>query len=300
MRLTDRFSWGARCYLMGILNVTPDSFSGDGLMGGPDCVDRAIDQAGLFVEAGAEILDIGGESTRPGSQPVDAVEEIRRVVPVIEALAARLPDAVLSIDTSKAEVARAALAAGAAMINDVWALKLEPEMAAVAAQQGAPVVLMHNRSRPKAIAHDDRLGGRYLGATYRHLMQDVAAELRTLADDAVAAGIDRSQIILDPGIGFGKTATQNLALLNHLGDLKSLGYPVLIGPSRKSFIGQVLDLGADEREEGTAAAVAIGVARGADIVRVHDVRTMARIVRMAEAIVRAPADGGGEATEGAA
>ena len=291
MRLSDRFAWGTRCYVMGILNVTPDSFSGDGLMQSGDPVSRAAEQALAFCAAGADILDVGGESTRPGSEPISAQQEIDRVVPVIEAAARAVPNAVISIDTSKAPVAAAALAAGAAIVNDIWALQADPALADLVAQQGAPVILMHNRSRPKDVAHDSRLGGRYLGATYAHLMDEVIEALSKRADAAIASGIEGSQIILDPGIGFGKTATQNLALLNHLDQIKALGFPVLVGASRKSFIGQVLDVPPDEREEGTAATTAVGVMRGADIVRVHDVKTAARIVRMVEAIVRAPADG---------
>jgi dihydropteroate synthase len=293
MRLANEFSWGSRTYVMGILNVTPDSFSGDGLGPVEGLVDRAVALAGRFIEAGADILDVGGESTRPGSSPVDAAEEAARVVPVIEALADRFPGTVLSVDTSKAAVAAAALDAGAGWVNDVWALKADPGMAPLVAAREVPVVLMHNRSRPRAVETHPRSGSQYAGAHYRHLMKDVAAELAALADDAVAAGIDRGRIVLDPGIGFGKTVVQNMALLNHLDGLKALGYPLLIGPSRKSFIGQVLDVGPDARDEGTAACVAIGIARGADIVRVHDVQGAVRVARMTDAIVRAPAGGAG-------
>lgn len=283
---------GVRTYVMGILNVTPDSFSGDGLaVGGADMVARALDRAAAFVEAGADILDVGGESTRPGSSPVEAADEIARVIPVIAALAERFPDTVISVDTSKASVAAAALDAGADWLNDVWALKADPAMAALAAARAVPVVLMHNRSRPRAVETDARLGAQYKGAKYRHLMDDVAAELKGLADDAVAAGVAENRIILDPGIGFGKTVVQNLALLNHLDRLKPLGFPLLIGPSRKSFIGKTLDLDAGERDEGTAACISVGITRGADIVRAHDVKTAVRVARMTDAILRAPADG---------
>ena len=218
----------------------------------------------------------------------------------IAALAARFPDAALSVDTSKAAVAAAALDAGAAWVNDVWALKADPGMAPLVAARCAPVVLMHNRSRPKAVASNPRLGSEYVGARYGHLMDEVAADLAALAADAVAAGIDRARIILDPGIGFGKTAVQNMALLNHLDRLKPLGFPLLIGPSRKSFIGRVLDVGPDERDEGTAACIAVGIARGADIVRVHDVRSAVRVAKMTDAIIRASADGaGGDGRSGA-
>lgn len=292
-RLAESFSWGTRCYVMGILNVTPDSFSGDGLGAAKGRIGRAVDRASEFIAAGADILDIGGESTRPGALPVGENEELERVIPAILALADRFPDTVLSIDTSKAAVAAAALDAGADWVNDVWALKADAQMAPLVAARQVPVVLMHNRSKPKAFEHDARLGAQYLGAQYRHVMDDVAAELLALAENAIAAGIDRSQIILDPGIGFGKTLVQNLALLNHLDRLKALGYPLLIGPSRKSFIGRILDLEPGERDEGTSACVAIGIARGADIVRVHDVKSAARVAKMTDAIIRSPADGAG-------
>lgn len=292
LQLDQGFAWGTRSYVMGVLNLTPDSFSGDGLFAADNVVQASVDQAEGFLAAGASILDLGGESTRPGADPVSVQEEIDRVVPVIEAILQAQPDAVLSIDTSKAAVAAVALDAGAAMVNDVWAMMADPEMASVVARHGCPVVLMHNRSKPKAVVRDARLGGRYVGAVYTHLMKDVTADLDALVARAVNAGVARSQIILDPGIGFGKTITQNLALLNNLDALKRLECPILIGPSRKSFIGHVLDVEASDREEGTAAAVAIGIARGADIIRVHDVAVMARIARMTDAILRAPADGG--------
>lgn len=280
-----------RTRVMGILNVTPDSFSGDGLAVGGDVVARVLRHAEAFLADGADILDVGGESTRPGSEPVSAAAETARVVPVIAALSERFPEAVISIDTWKAVVAARAIDAGAAIVNDVWALKADSAMPGLVAERGVPAILMHNRSRADAVAHDPRIGGQYAGARYEHLIRDVTADLKTLADDAVAAGVDRNQIVLDPGIGFGKSVSQNMALINHLESLKTLGYPLLIGPSRKSFVGQVLGVGPDEREEGTAAAIAIGVARGASIVRVHDVRAMARIVRMTDAILATRPDG---------
>ncbi len=294
-KIGRELSWGARTCVMGILNATPDSFSGDGLGGAGDLVGRAVDQAARFVAAGADILDIGGESTRPGSSPVDAETETARVVPVVAAIADRFPDVILSVDTSKAAVAAAAFDAGAHWLNDVWALKGDPGIAAVAATRNAPVVLMHNRSRPRAVETDAHLGAQYAGARYGHLMDDIAAALLSLAADAVAEGIARERIILDPGIGFGKTVVQNMALINHLDRLKTLGYPLLIGPSRKSFIGQTLGLDAGERDEGTLACIAVGIARGADIVRVHDVQAAVRVARMTDAILRAPASGTGTA-----
>ena len=285
LRLNERFEWGARTYVMGILNVTPDSFSGDGLIQGADWVQRAIEQGLSQVAEGAHILDVGGESTRPGATPIPVDEEIRRTVPVIEGLVART-DVPISIDTSKAEVARAALDAGASSVNDVWGFRLDPGLAALVAERRCPAILMHNRSRPQDARFEERLGGRYIGARYEDLLEDVAREMTELADAAMAAGVERGQIVLDPGIGFGKTVEQNLTLIRRLDRFKELGFPLLCGPSRKSFIGYTLDLPPEERVEGTAAAVAIAIARGADIVRVHDVKPMARVARMCDAILR--------------
>ena len=285
LRLAERFTWGRQTYVMGVVNVTPDSFSRDGVLGVPDFVEAAVAKAIAFVADGAHILDIGGQSTRPGSEPVSAAEELRRVVPVIAALAART-EAPISVDTSRAEVAAAALDAGAAMVNDVWGLGSDPALAPLLARRGVPVVLVHNRGRRRQAKVDARLGGRYLGSAYDDLLEDVVRELAALASAAQAAGIAADQIILDPGIGFGKTVAQSLELVDRLDRFRALGHPILIGPSRKSFIGYTLDLPADERLEGTAAAVAIGIARGADMVRVHDVRAMARVARMADAILR--------------
>ena len=283
LRLSERFAWGRRTYVMGVVNVTPDSFSGDGVLTAPDFVEAAVELALGMVADGADILDVGGESTRPGADPVAAAEELRRVVPVIAALAART-EAPISVDTSKAEVAAAALDAGAVMVNDIRGLGCDPALAPLLARRGAPVVLVHNRGSQANV--DTRLGGRYLGATYDDLLEDVAGELAALAAAAQAAGIAADQIILDPGIGFGKTVAQSLELVDRLDRFRALGHPILIGPSRKSFIGYTLDLPPEERLEGTAAAVAIGIARGADIVRVHEVRAMARVARMSDAILR--------------
>ena len=278
--------WGSRTYVMGILNVTPDSFSGDGLMTGQDALAASLEQARRFVEAGADILDIGGESTRPGAEPVAADVELERVMPVIEELVVQFPDMLLSIDTYKARVAEAALKAGAHIVNDVWGLRADPGLAGVVKAYDAPVILMHNRSNPKTAEIRDRLGGRYVGVEYDDLLEDVKRELLQSVEIAHEAGISDEQILLDPGIGFGKTVKQNLELLDRLGEIRALGYPVLLGPSRKSFIGYTLDLPPDQRVEGTAATVSIGIDRGADIVRVHDVTEMVRVARMTDAIVR--------------
>jgi dihydropteroate synthase len=216
---------------------------------------------------------------------VDAEEELQRVIPVIEKIAAEF-DVPISIDTYKAGVAAAALDAGAGLVNDVWGLRADPELAPLVAARGVPVVLMHNRSQPANAEVRERLGGRYVGVEYAELIEDVKRELLECVAIAHKAGVADEQIILDPGIGFGKTVEQNLELLDRCGELRSLGYPLLVGPSRKSFIGYTLDLPPDQRMEGTAAAVTVSIARGADIVRVHDVEPLARVVRMTDAIVR--------------
>lgn len=284
------FDWGARTYVMGILNITPDSFSGDGLLSSsPACgggQGGALEQARSFLTSGADILDVGGESTRPGSEPVNAEAEMARVIPVIEAIVKEFPDALISIDTYKATVADAALKAGAHIVNDVWALRADPALAGVAAKYNAPVILMHNRSNPATVEVRQQLGNAYIGAEYEDLIQDVVRELMDSVELAKQAGIASDKIILDPGIGFGKTVAHNLELINRLDEIRALGYPVLLGPSRKSFIGYTLDLPPDQRVEGTAAAICVGITRGADIVRVHDVEHMARIARMTDAIVR--------------
>jgi dihydropteroate synthase len=271
---------------MGILNITPDSFSGDGIIARGDTIQLAVEQAKDFLANGADILDVGGESTRPGSQPVTADEEMERVIPVIEAMAKEFPNALISIDTYKANVAQMAFKAGAHILNDVWALRADPELASVAAALRIPVILMHNRSNPASVEVRQQLGNAYIGSTYEDLMEDVKRELLISVELALKAGIEETRIVLDPGIGFGKTREHNLELINRLDEIRALGYPVLLGPSRKSFIGFTLDLPADQRVEGTAATIAVGIARGADIIRVHDVKEMARVAKMTDAIVR--------------
>lgn len=266
-----RFAWGERTYVMGVINVTPDSFSNDGV---GDDVDAAVRLAARFQEDGADIIDVGGESTRPpgiyvGSKPVSADEELGRVLPMIEAIR-RETDLPVSIDTYRAAVAHAALDAGASMINDVWALQRDPDMLRVAADAGTPVVLMHNQ----------------VGTQYDDLVPDVIEGLRQRVDAAMKGGVRPENIIVDPGMGFGKTAEQNLEILRRLGEFDALRLPLLVGMSRKSTIGYVLELPVDERVEGTAATVALSIAGGADIVRVHDVREMARVARMTDAVVR--------------
>jgi dihydropteroate synthase len=279
------FAWGKRTYVMGIINITPDSFSGDGLLGQGDPVHAAVEQALAFAEQGADILDVGGESSRPGSTPLSADEELGRVLPVVRAIK-QVSDLPISVDTWKAEVAREAIHAGADWINDIWALKADPDMARTAAELGCPVVLMHNRSRPGEVILREGLGGSYQAEMYGDVVRDVIDDLTRAADLALEAGIQKGKIILDPGIGFGKTVRQNLDLINRLNEIRALGYPVLLGPSRKSFIGEVLNLPAQERLEGTLAALSVGIARGADIIRVHDVRAAARTARMTDALVR--------------
>jgi len=259
------FRWGQRTYVMGIVNVDPYSFSGDGLRD----AESAIAQGKRFAAEGADIIDVGGESTRPGFEPVSADEEMRRVMPVIERLAGELSVPV-SIDTYKSEVARRAVAAGARMINDVWELKRDPKLARVAAEAGVPLVISQNQR----------------GSKFHDFFPELIASLKKSMQIALDAGVAWDNIIIDPGVGFGKTVEQNVEIVRRLAELKALGRPILLGTSRKSFIGHVLDLPVDQRLEGTAATVAIGIANGADMVRVHDVAQMVRVVRMSDAIVR--------------
>ncbi len=259
------FKWGERTYVMGIVNVDPDSFSGDGLRD----AESAKAQAKRMVAEGADIIDVGGESTRPNAKPLSTEEELRRVMPLIERLAGELPVPV-SIDTYKSEVARRAVAAGARMINDVWELKRDPKIAQVAAEAGVPLIISQNQR----------------DSEFRNFFPELIASLRKSIQVALDAGVPWENIIIDPGVGFGKTVEQNMEIVRRLAELKVLGRPILLGTSRKSFIGHVLDLPADQRLEGTAATVAIGIANGADMVRVHDVAQMVRVVRMSDAIVR--------------
>ncbi|HET6311834.1 MAG TPA: dihydropteroate synthase [Candidatus Nitrosotalea sp.] len=259
----SRFEWGSRTYVMGIINTTPDSFSGDGL--GTD-LEQAVAQGLRMVGEGADMLDVGGESTRPGHHPVSAGEEVARTEAVVARLAseATVP---ISIDTYKLEVAEAAVAAGATIVNDIWGLTRSPELAQLAATKHCALVVMHNQD----------------GTDYQiDLMEEIKRFLRIAVDKAVKAGVPRQRVLIDPGIGFGKTAEQNWVVLQRLAELRELGQPVLIGTSRKSFIGKLLDLPADKRVEGTAATVTAAILRGADVVRVHDVREMSLVARAAD------------------
>lgn len=279
------FEWGRRTYLMGIVNATPDSFSGDGVVRGGEWLPAAIEFAVQQAESGADVLDIGGQSSRPGSSPVSEAEELSRVIPLIAAISPilKIP---ISVDTYRAKVAEAALQAGASMINDVWGLQMDGRMAGVVAEAGCPVVIMHNRSRPQGVVQSERLGNRYVDVVYDDVVGAVHGELMELVELAEASGVSSEQIIIDPGIGFGKTVEQNLELLNRLDRFTGEGYPVLVGTSRKSFIGFTLNHEMNSRVEGTAATVAIAIERGADLVRVHDVGAMAAVVRMSDSIVR--------------
>jgi dihydropteroate synthase len=270
--------WGERTYVMGILNVTPDSFSGDGIS---DDIEAAVVRAKQLAEEGADIIDVGGESTRPGAPPVLAEEELRRVLPVIQRLAAELA-VPISIDSYKSEVALPALEAGVAMLNDQWGLKHDPRLAELAAKWNVPLVLMSNQ-RDKG-GYDDSL--KRDTADYADPVAEVIASLKRSLEIASEYSLPRKNIILDPGIGFGKGWQHDLEIIGRLAELKELGRPLLIGPSGKSFIGRVLDLPVAERLEGTAAAVAIAIANGADMVRVHQVGPMVRLCRMCDAIVR--------------
>ncbi len=283
---THTLAWGTRTYVMGILNVTPDSFSGDGLLVSGDPQRVSMEVARRFIEAGVDMLDVGGESTRPGSEPVGAEEERRRVIPILQALAREFPQILLSVDTYKAAIAEEALQAGAHIVNDVWGLRADPALKEVVARAGCPVILMHNRSNPASVEVRSQLGNAYVGSEYADLLADVKRELMDSVELARQAGIADDRIILDPGLGFGKKVEQNLELIDRLGEIRALGFPVLSGPSRKSFIGYTLNLPPEQRVEGTAAAVAVSIVRGADIVRVHDVEPLMRLVHMTDAIVR--------------
>jgi dihydropteroate synthase len=266
------FIWGERTYVMGIVNVTPDSFSGDGLLAGSgDPVAAAVALGRRMAEEGADLLDVGGESTRPGHAQVPVDEELGRVVPVIAALRTALPDMPLSVDTTKASVAAAALDAGANLLNDIWGVGTDDALARIAAGRGVPLVVMHNRAEPR----------------YRDLIPEVVADLRAALERAMRLGVPRDALIVDPGFGFGKTPEQNLALVRDLAALRVLGRPILLGTSRKSTLGRVLDLPVEERLEATLATTALGIAGGADLLRVHDVRANVRAARVSDAVVRA-------------
>ena len=258
--------WGQRTYVMGIVNVTPDSFSGDGL--GAD-IPSIVDQALRMVREGADMIDVGAESTRPGSSPVSEEEELARLIPALVALRDRVT-VPISVDTYKSRVARYALEEGASILNDVWGLKADPMLAEVAAEYNAPLVIMHNKRTMK----------------YQDLLPDIIASLTRSISVAKQAGVSEEQIVIDPGIGFGKTADHNLEILMRLPEFRSLGYPIMVGTSRKSTIGRILDLPVEERVEGTAATVALSISGGADIVRVHDVKEMVRVSRTSDAVVR--------------
>jgi dihydropteroate synthase len=265
------FRWGERTFVMGILNVTPDSFSGDGLLRSRDPVAAAVERARTMAADGADILDVGGESTRPGHEVVGAADEAARVVSVIAAIRAALPEIPISVDTTKPTVAEGALDAGANLVNDVWGVAADDALSRLAAARGAPIVLMHNRAE----------------ARYTNLVAEIVADLQAAIDRAMRAGVAWDSIVVDPGFGFGKTPDHNLELLRHLDAIRLLGRPVLLGTSRKSTLGKVLDLPADQRLEATLATTALAAAALVDIVRVHDVRENVRAARMADAVVRA-------------
>ncbi|MGZ9161287.1 MAG: dihydropteroate synthase [Candidatus Limnocylindrales bacterium] len=264
------FRWGERTFVMGILNVTPDSFSGDGLLTGAGVHERALAQARRMVDEGADLLDIGGESTRPGHAVVEPAEEIDRIGPIVAAVRAALPATPISVDTSKLDVADAALAAGVDLLNDIWGTGPDPAMAELAASRRVPLLVMHNRRE----------------ARYDDVVREVVEDLAAAIERAIRAGVAEADLIVDPGIGFGKTADHNVAVLRDLGALRVLGRPILLGTSRKSTLGRILDLPPEERLEGTLATTALGIAAGVDLVRVHDVRANVRAARVSDAIVR--------------
>lgn len=263
----------SRTYLMGVLNVTPDSFCDGGRFSDPK---KAITQALLMAEQGADIIDVGGESSRPGADPVSAEEELARILPVIQELVKEI-DLPLSIDTCKSQVARGALEAGAAMINDISALRFDPEMKRVAKDYDVPVVLMHIKGTPKNMQENP---------LYGNVIKEISDYLAQSLEMAREAGIDEDKLVVDPGIGFGKKAEHNLEIVKNLKALAHLGKPILIGLSRKSFIGKVLDLPLEERLEGSLAALAVAIVNGANILRVHDVKESKRVARMVDSILR--------------
>jgi len=266
------FDWGTRTFVMGIVNVTPDSFSGDGLLAAPpgDVVERAVALALAMAEAGADVLDVGGESSRPGHVAVPAADEIARAVPVVAAIRATLPDIPISIDTTKPQVAAAAIEAGANLVNDVWGVADDDALARLAAERRVPLVVMHNRAEPRYVA----------------LMPEVLGDLSRALDRALAAGCRWDDLLVDPGFGFGKAPEHNLELLRELPSLRLLGRPVVLGTSRKSTLGKILDLPASERLEATLATTALAAAAGVDVVRVHDVRENVRVARTVDAVSR--------------
>ena len=263
--------------IMGIINVTPDSFSDGGKYAN---VEAAVMRAKQMVADGADIIDIGGESSRPGAEPISANEECRRVVPVVQALAEQF-QIPISVDTYKAEVAYEALSAGACVINDITALHGDPNMCQILADAQAGVILMHMQGVPATMQK---------APTYQNVVVEVHAWLTEVASQAVDRGIDSSRIMIDPGIGFGKTLDHNLEILRHLMQFRGIGYPLLVGVSRKKFIGQILDLPVHQREEGTAATVAWSIINGANVVRVHDVAKMKQVVQVIDAICRTKPD----------
>ena len=277
---TRELAWGARTYVMGVLNATPDSFSGDGVAADREALERRVR---VLVDEAPDVIDIGGESTRPGAAAVDAATELARVLPAIEAVRRHDLDMPISIDTRKAAVAERAIVAGADAINDVSGLRDDPEMAELAAATGVPVVLMHSR---RARAVTTKLGGQYRGVRYDDVAEDVMREGLKLVDAALEAGIAQQALIFDPGIGFGKTPSQNVELLRGLERLREIGLPLLVGVSRKSFIGELTGQAPAERLEGSLAAAVAAVAKGADVVRVHDVAATRRAMGVADALCR--------------
>ena len=275
----SKFIWGSRTYLMGIINLTPDSFSGDGLADRKDPVHAALEQTIRFKNEGADIIDLGAESSRPGAEIISSAEELERLMPTLTAIIKEDLDVIVSVDTFKSSVADQSLRAGADWINDIWGLRADKKLAEIVAHYQAGIVIMHN--------------GRELFSNNgisveqpEDILQQVKADLSSSIALARQADIHTDKIILDPGLGFGKNREQNLELINRLDELKEMGFPILVGPSRKSFIGSTLNLPPAQRLEGTSASVAISIARGADILRVHDVQAMFRVARMSDAIVR--------------
>ena len=284
---TNTFKWGTRTYVMGIVNCTPDSFSGDGILKSDNVVEAALAQVQEFMEQGVDIVDIGGQSTRPGAKQISQKEELSRVIPIIKAIRTKYPicQLTVSVDTFNAEVAKQALAAGADWINDVWALQHDSEIVRVAANANCPVVLMHNSSNQAFVDTSNTLGNKFSNSTHTNVVKEVKTELNQLVEKAIKGGVKPSNIIIDPGIGFGKSVEENFELLRGLKGFVG-DHPILVGTSRKSFIGYTLNTPPEDRLGGSIASIAIAIQNGADIIRIHDVKDMIQVAQITDKLTR--------------
>jgi dihydropteroate synthase len=286
---TNAFKWGTRTYVMGIVNCTPDSFSDDGILESDNVVEAALAQVQKFVEQGVDIVDVGGQSTRPGAEQVSIEEELNRVIPTVKAIRAKYPPCQLtvSIDTFNAEVAKQSLAAGANWINDVWALQHDKEIINIAVEANCPVVLMHNSSNQAFVDTSNTLGNKFSNSVHKNVVKEVKTELQQLVEKVIKNGVKPSNVIIDPGVGFGKSVEENFELIKNLKEFIG-DYPILIGTSRKSFIGYTLNTPPEDRLGGTAASVAVSIQNGADIIRVHDTKEMVQVALMTDKLIMKP------------